>query len=281
MNQIEIIQSKKKGGNVNGGNGSAIDVASTQNGNQPEYQSATIAPLKNVAIATKALGRAMTRPRHLPGMICFYGPSGFGKSYSAAFAANVHNAYHIECKSTWTKKAILVAIAKEMGLIPARTMYELTEQISERLALTDKPLIIDEMDHIVKREAVEIIRDLYEASGCAMLLIGEENLPNALQKWERFHGRILDFIAAQPADYSDVKVLANFYCKRVKIAEDLQRELARIAKGSIRRICVNLTRIEDEAIEAGMDEIDLHTWVDVLKKQFWTGEAAIRKEYVR
>jgi len=280
MNQIEIIQSKKKGGNVNGGN-SAIDVASTQNGNQPEYQSATIAPLKNVAIATKALGRAMTRPRHLPGMICFYGPSGFGKSYSAAFAANVHNAYHIECKSTWTKKAILVAIAKEMGLIPARTMYELTEQISERLALTDKPLIIDEMDHIVKREAVEIIRDLYEASGCAMLLIGEENLPNALQKWERFHGRILDFIAAQPADYSDVKVLANFYCKRVKIAEDLQRELARIAKGSIRRICVNLTRIEDEAIEAGMDEIDLHTWVDVLKKQFWTGEAAIRKEYVR
>jgi len=267
--------------NINGGNGSGGAIITTDNTDLSEYQSPTIAPLKNVAIATNALEKAIKRPRHLPGMICFYGPSGFGKSYSAAFAANKHNAYYIECKSTWSKKAVLMALAKEMGLVPARTMYEMTEQITERLAITDRPLIIDEMDHIVKREAVEIIRDLYEGSGCAMLLIGEENLPNALQKWERFHGRILDFIPAQAADASDVKILAGFYCRRVKIAEDLQIELAKVAKGSIRRICVNLARIEDEALESGMTEMDLHTWSYVLKKQFWTGEATIRKEYVR
>ncbi len=278
--EIQSISTKRKG--KDGGNGSDGQIigAGITLGNDI-IATGTVAPLRNVATCTKALERAMNRQRHLPGMICFYGPSGFGKSYAAAYAANRHNAHYVECKSTWTKKAILMAIAKEMGLSPFRTMYDLTEQISERLAITDRPLIVDEMDHIVKREAVEIIRDLYEGSGCAMLLIGEENLPNSLIKWERFHGRILDFIPAQAADVSDAKVLANFYCKKVKIADDLIQELARVAKGSIRRICVNLAKIEQETLDSGRIEMDLHTWTNVMHKSFWTGEATIRKEYVR
>lgn len=240
----------------------------------------TIAPLKNVALCSRALERAMTRPQHLPGMVCFYGPSGFGKSFAAAYTANKHRAYYIECKSTWTKKAILSAIAREMGLVPSATMYELTEQISGHLVMTDRPLIIDEMDHIVKREAVEIIRDIYEGSHVPILLIGEENLPTNLKKWERFDGRILDFVPSQAADASDAKALARFYCRRVTISDDLVAELAKRAKGSIRRICVNLARIEEETLEAGKTEIDLNGW-NSMKKGFWTGEAAVRKEFVR
>jgi len=240
----------------------------------------TIAPLKNVAMCGRALDRAMTRPQHLPGMVCFYGPSGFGKSFAAAYTANKYQAYYIECKSTWTKKAILAAIAREMGLVPATTMYELTEQISNTLVMTDRPLIIDEMDHIVKREAVEIVRDIYEGSHVPMLLIGEENLPNDLVKWERFHGRILDFVPAQAADAGDAKVLSKFYCHKVSIADDLVTEVAKRAKGSIRRICVNLARIEEETLSAGKTEMDLPGWM-ALKKGFWTGEAVVRKEYVR
>jgi DNA transposition AAA+ family ATPase len=245
----------------------------TENGN------GTAAPLKNVALAVRALERAMTRPQHLPGMVCFYGPSGFGKSVAAAYAANRYRAHYIECKSTWTKKAILTAIAREMGLFPASTMYELTDQISAQLVDTDRPLIIDEMDHIVRREAVEIIRDIYEGSKVAMLLIGEENLPNNLKKSERFHGRILDFVPAQAADASDARVLAKFYCHRVKIADDLLSEVAKRAKGSIRRICVNLARIEEETYAAGNAEIDLSGWNN-MGKGFWTGEAVVRGEFV-
>jgi len=240
----------------------------------------TIAPLKNVAMCGMALDRAITRPQHLPGMVCFYGPSGFGKSFAAAYTANKYQAYYIECKSTWTKKAILSAIAREMGLVPAHTMYDLTEQISDALVRTDKPLIIDEMDHIVKRDAVEIVRDIYEGSHVPMLLIGEENLPNDLVKWERFHGRILDFVPAQAADAGDAKVLSKFYCHRVSIADDLVAEVAKRAKGSIRRICVNLARIEEETLNAGKTAIEMSGWA-ALKKGFWTGEAVVRKEYVR
>ncbi|WP_207214001.1 hypothetical protein [Solidesulfovibrio carbinolicus] len=61
--------------------------------------------------------------------------------------------------------------------------------------LHGRPLIIDEMDHVVERNAVELVRDLYEASRAAILLIGEKALPGKLAQWERFHGRILDWVS--------------------------------------------------------------------------------------
>ncbi len=75
----------------------------------------TTAPLANVGLCAKAVQRAVNRSVHLPGMVCFYGPSGWGKSTAAAYTANRLNAYYIECKSSWTRKAVLNAILKDNG----------------------------------------------------------------------------------------------------------------------------------------------------------------------
>jgi hypothetical protein len=242
----------------------------TQNGNEVN----TIAPLQNVSLCNRVLERAMNRPAHLPGMVCFYGPSGYGKSFAASFVANRHRAYYIECKSTWTRKAILSAILHEMGIPPVGPIYALTEQISEQLALSGRPLIIDEMDHIVDRSAVEIVRDIYEGSGAAILLIGEEMLPVKLKRWERFHGRILDWAPAQPADTDDARTLARFYCHNISVRDDILEAVTRSARGSVRRVCVNLARIEEEALGMGLTEIGLAEWGP---RKFFTGDAPARR----
>lgn len=154
----------------------------------------TTAPLKNVALCMKALERAMNSPEHLPRIVSFSGPSGYGKSMAASYAANKYKAYYVECKSSWTKRALLEAIMFQMRIPATGPIYKLTEQISEQLVLSGRPLIIDEMDHIVQRSAVEIIRDIYEGSKAPILLIGEELMPKRLEKWERFHGRVLDWL---------------------------------------------------------------------------------------
>ena len=82
--------------------------------------SITVARLTNVMLGLVALQRAMERPRHLPGMVVFHGPSGWGKSTAAAFTANSTQAYYVECKSSWTRKALLLSILKEMGIEPAK-----------------------------------------------------------------------------------------------------------------------------------------------------------------
>src|SRR3569832_1095946 len=133
----------------------------------------TAAPITNVSLCGEA---------HLPGIAVFCGQSGYGKSTAAAYWANKQRAYFVQVKSVWTRKAFLLAILKEMGITPARTLYEMADQVSEQLVLSGRPLIIDEMDYIVDYNAVELIRDLHESSNDAILLLGEERLPDKLMK---------------------------------------------------------------------------------------------------
>lgn len=233
----------------------------------------TVAPIQNVALCNLLLQQAINRPPHLPGMVCFHGPSGWGKSTAAAYAANKHSAYYIECKSTWTKKAVLIAILKEMGIQPATTIPEMADQVAEQLAKSGRPLIVDELDHLVDKKVVEIIRDIYEGSNAPILLIGEENIDIKLLKWERFHNRILAWQGAQPSTPADTKQLAALYIKDVDIADDLLEHICNESRGVTRRICVNLNLVRQEALNMGMDAISRKEWTGEL----YTGNPAKRK----
>ena len=218
------------------------------------------APITNVSLCSKAMMRAVERPLHLPGFVCFYGPSGWGKTFSATYVQLNQGAYYIHCQESWTRKAVLLAMTKELGLAPKKTNYELIEQICQQLASSKRPLIIDEFDHLVNRGAVEMIRDIYEGSFAAIMLIGEELLPDKLQRWERFHNRVLDWIPAQPADFDDCRSLSNFYCHEVALADDLLRFLLKECKGATRRIVVNIEKARVAALEIGENEMDLALW---------------------
>lgn len=234
----------------------------------------TIAPLKNVALANALIERSMNRAPHLPGMVVLSGPSGWGKSFAATYAANKHRAYYIECRSAWTKKAVLTAICREMGLQPAKTIYEMVEQVGEQLSVADRPLIIDEMDHLVDKSAVEIVRDIYEVSQGAILLIGEEQFPAKLQRWERFHNRVLEFGLAQPCDVADTGHLARLYVPGVTIAPELLERLTRETKGVARRICVNLDAIRELAEAHALSDFSVEDWGP---RHFSTGAPPVRR----
>lgn len=234
----------------------------------------TTAPLQNVGICLAAVDRAMNRPRHLPGMVVLHGPSGWGKSTSAAVAANAHRAYYVEARSTWTRKSMLAAMLKEMGIKPGGTIPEMADQVAEQLVLSSRPLIVDEMDYVVERNLTQLIRDIYDASRAAILLIGEEELPTKLQRWERFHGRILSWVAAQPASLDDAGELARFWVPSVRMGADLLQHIHDLSKGSARRICVNLELAREKAAEQGLDTVGL---ADLDGVQFYTGEPKRRK----
>lgn len=232
------------------------------------------ADLANVAICLAALKRAMDRPSHLPGLVCFYGPSGWGKTSAAAVAANMYRAYYVEAKSTWTRKAFLLAMLKEMGVEPARTIYEMGDQVAEQLELSGRPLILDEMDNVVPRGAVEVIKDIYEGSRAAIMLIGEEGLPHKLREWERFHGRVLAWEPAQPADMEDARALRDLYCRKAGVEDDLLERVHGMSHGSVRRICVNLEMIQEEALKMGLASMDLGQWGE---RNLYTGEPPRRR----
>ena len=235
----------------------------------------SIAPLQNVALVSKALERVMKRRDHLPGLITFYGPAGYGKTWAAIYAANQYQAYYIEAKEYWTRKALLEAILKEMGINPDRTISKMADQVAEQLSRSDRPLIIDEFDHIVRRKLVEMVRSIYEGSNAPILIIGEERVPTMLkQQSERFHSRMLGWVPAQPPDLDDARLIRKLYVTDVKIKDDVLQAMLQVVNGSVRRVTINLEKVREYALEHGLETIGMAEWKG---QEFDTGEALPRR----
>lgn len=230
-----------------------------------------VAPLKNVASLLALIDRVENRMPGLPGMATYYGPSGRGKSTAATYATNHTGACHIEVQPLWRAKNLLAGIAGELGVAkPARTAAAIFEQVAQALGVEQRPLLIDEADRLMRDDMVEVVRGLHEASGAPVILIGEEDLPMKLTRWERVHGRMLDWVAVQPADMTDVAQLAAIYAPKIELAEDLRQLLLDSSRRSHRYVSNNLARVAEFALAKGLTRVTRADWGKV---KFFSGEA--------
>lgn len=236
------------------------------------------AQLTNMRLALSTLLAAQDAGEGSPRLCLLFGHSGYGKSVGAAYVASMTEAAYIEAKSIWTQRSILEALADEIGIASKeRTSPRLLTQIVEQLNTTPRPLIIDEMDHLVKKQMVEIIRDIHDATTIPIMMIGEEALPAKLKAWERFDNRIIAATAAQPATAEDAMKLRDHYCLRVGLADDLVTEIAERSKGVTRRIVVNLRAVQRVALDDGRDKVDL-AWWKTQQLPFLTGDLPARRK---
>ena len=240
-------------------------------GQQAEIAPPSVAPLRNVQLMGQLIDHLVKRDPRLPGIGVFYGPSGFGKSFAAAYQANKTHAYYVEVKSTWSPGALCDAVARELGIRTAHSIGRRVEDVGEELAAQGRPLIIDEADHLARSTAmIELVRDIYAASEVAIVLIGEELLPRKLERWERFHNRVLAWLASQPSGIDDVVILAAIYAPGVTVADDLAAALIERTRGVTRRVCVNLVAVAQAAKVRGLEVMDL---ADFPADQISTGRA--------
>ena len=222
----------------------------------------SIRPLRNVAALTTLIKRVEGREFGLPGMAVFYGPTGFGKTYAACHASAVQKAIHIPVQRLWTQKTLLTAILRELSIVPRKTLAEMMMQANEALAAAQRPLIIDETDYAIERGMIEIIRDFHDGSHVPVILIGMEMLPQKLRKWELVDGRILSWVAAEPADLRDARLLADIYALGVKIDDALLKRILQTNKGSVRRISTDLAHVLEQSKLQGVREMTLDAWGD-------------------
>lgn len=225
----------------------------------------TVAPLTNVAILQELVGRLRNRKPNLPGIGCFFGFSGWGKTIATTYAANKldEHAAYVEVQSTWTKKKFMLALLAELAPgvnFNGRPVYDLTAIAAEKLMLGRMVLFVDEADYMVKSGYVEIIRDIYNVANTPIILIGEENLPTSLERWERLHNRMARPAAAQPCSLDDARHLVRICADKVKIADDLLARLIDEVAGCTRRVVSNIDDIQEEALKNGWDAVDKKLW---------------------
>lgn len=234
-----------------------------------------IAPIANLDLVAVVMEKLVNRQDGLPGFAVYYGPSGWGKTTATVAVANRSRAYYVQMRSAWNRKTLLEKILFEMGIKPTGTIPDLLDQISEQLAASRRPLILDEFDYAASKDGmIELVRDIYEGSQSSLLLVGEEMLPNKLKRHERFHGRVLSWLPAAPVSLDDARKLAAIYCPDITLADDLLSHLVTLSHGSVRRVSVNLVNVYDAALIEGWDQVDRSAWGD---RPLYTGDAPKRR----
>lgn len=228
-------------------------------------------PLKNIEILLETTKKAVESPKHLPKIVTFSGPSGFGKSFACAYVANKYNCSYVEIGASWGVSHLLDEILASLGITTKeKTIARKMKVVVESLITANRPLILDEFDHMVKPRCLEIIREIHDKALTPIILVGEELLPKKLEETERFHNRVLNWAYAEPASLQDAEYLARFYCKGLDVKEDLLEKLVKASQGRVRRLCVNLEQIKQEARLNNWKQIDLKAWGE---RKLFTGSA--------
>lgn len=232
------------------------------------------AQIHNLELARTAAERLVSRHAALPGIAVMYGPSGYGKTTAALAVANENRSYFVQMRSAWSRKTLLEKVLTEMSIKPTGTIPAMLDQVCSQLGSSGRLLIIDEFDYCAKNDSmIELVRDIYEGSQSTLLVLGEEQLPHKLKRWERFHSRVLSWIPAQPVSFADAAALVPIYCPGIAVADDLLSHLVAMSGGSVRRVSVNLNAIADQAAMEGWGVVDLAAWG---RRQLYTGEAPNR-----
>ncbi|GHE63807.1 transposase [Camelimonas fluminis] len=210
----------------------------------------------------RLVNRLRHRAYHQPGFGVMHGYSGYGKTYSAVYAQNKTLGPRVEVGDSWTKKTLVRAILREVGVQnPKGTVADMTEQLIGRLAAPEHPpLFIDEADKLVDKSMIEIVREIQEGSQVAVILIGEELLPQKLERIERVHNRVLAWATAQPCDIEDTIKLAKAFCPDLNPSMDLLEHVRRISDGRARRIVNNLAHMAEHARITGVTDFSMDNY---------------------
>lgn len=230
-----------------------------------------VAPLRNVMLLGALIRKVQQRDEGMPGMACFHGFSGYGKTQAALYNTQATKACWVEVKSVWTRKTLTEKICMNLGIPTGRTVADSVEKIAQELAQSGRPLLLDEAHILCTDSMMKLLHDLYEsAHGSSIILIGEEMLPQSLRRWERVHNRMLDWEPAQPADLREVSILANLKCRGLTIKEEVLEKVLVESQAVARRIVSNLNQIKDYARTEGKSVID---GSDIKAIRWMTGQA--------
>jgi DNA transposition AAA+ family ATPase len=135
-----------------------------------------------------------------------------------------------------------------------------------------RPLIIDEADKLVDKGMIELVRDINKAAQVPVLLVGEELLPAKLEKYERVHNRVLEWVLAQPCDLEDARTLARFLYPKLSITDQLLDRFREETGGKARRIATTLNEAAAFAANSGAGTLD----IDNYSGRIFTGESPKR-----
>ena len=231
--------------------------------------------MRHVTVKTKDVRRfdngineLLNRSKGVEGQGVLWGKPGTGKTTALTLMANDYDAVYIRALGCSTVTSILGDICKVLGGDRKCRRADMVEYIVTRLKQglpgeplpVPRPVIIDEADYCIKNfDIMDTLRDIYDLSGCPVIMVGMEDIARRLQENGRFARRLTQWIEFRGLDIDDTALVAEACCE-VKLAEDLIEYLHQKTVGNVGRIKVGLDKIEKFAVANGKSVVSLSDW---------------------
>lgn len=222
-----------------------------------------MAMTKNMRRFLQSVDDLLNRPRGTEGMGLLWGKPGEGKTTSVAYVTNVYDGIFVRAVGCWTVTSMLGDLCRELGgqrLLRRSDMVEYIVHELTRDGRAPRPIFVDEADYCFRQfEMIDSLRDIYDLSGCPVILIGMEDIARRIRTNERIARRITQWIEFKGLDQADTALVANTCCETT-LHSDLIAHLHRETGANIGRIIIGLTKIEQFSKANGLDELTLAQW---------------------
>jgi len=196
-------------------------------------------------------------------VIC--GRAGTGKTTaSKSYAENNHGTVYVCADMSVNAQDLFAELCETLGIGATYSLRNNFKNAKNRLAGTGRLIIIDEAEHL-SYKALDLLRSLYDATGCGLMLVGTEilihNLRGRRGEYEQLFSRVSIYQKTTALNLADVEMfvasaapaskrLAATYLKNcganMRILANLVSECVRIAE-------LNKCEIDKNVIETAAD----------------------------
>ena len=192
----------------------------------------------NVKRSKRFIGLLTDPERRSPTMGVITGLPGMGKTIAAQdyldnLEPHAHTALPIAIKVTVLPRSTPRALAKTImdGLLEksrGNNIYEIADEAAAAIERNDlKLIIVDEADRL-NEDSFEVLRHLFDKTGCPILLVGLPSILRVVDRHEKFSSRVGLRMQFKPLELEEILNVVLPQLVFPRWTYDLQREADRL-----------------------------------------------------
>ena len=132
-------------------------------------------------------------------------------------------------------------------------MQDNLDLIIRQLRFNPKIIIVDEIDYLFSKNAIEILRDIQDNTGTPIVLSGMGNVDTKIARYKHFEDRIYKKLKFEPYNEADIEDILS-QITDLSFTPDAIKYLA-TRTNQFRKIVQTLDQLEKQAETNGFSEI--------------------------
>jgi DNA transposition AAA+ family ATPase len=228
----------------------------------------------NVTAFRRAVLTVEDTQRGQPGIVVAWGQAGRGKTFTARNSHSERGGVFLSAWEGMTQAAFLGRLCKETTgeKTTPRSAHACKVRIIETLEKRRDQgqtvtIYMDEADRL-HFGRIEDLRDIHEATGAAVILIGEEELIGLLSERRRIWSRVTQEVAFGPVDEADIAAFA-FEAVGLDMTPEACTMVRATSDGDM-RLVRNMVQLLGQAAKAReTDKVDAAMVAAIQKQKSW------------